>query len=641
MSIITVVFPDGNSKTFPKLTTCKEIALSISSGLAKNCIAAAIVHKAKREIVDISHKITHDCSIELITSKQETDDALELLRHSTTHLMAQAVTELYPNAKLAIGPVIENGFYYDFEVDNAFSVNDLPAIEKKMREIILRKYDIRRIEKNQKDALDFVKKQQQGFKVEIIQDIPENTTISFYQQGEFVDMCRGPHLPNVSFIKHFKLTKVSGSYWKGDSKGIKLQRIYGTAWLNKSSLDEYLELLKKAELSDHRRIAKQMDLFHQQPEAAGDIFWHPKGYDMFLNMQKYIRSKISHSYKEIKTPSMMKRELWEKSGHWQKFSENMVSFEIDNEDFAIKPMNCPGHVEVFKSQVRSYKDLPLYFSEFGCCTRWEPSGALHGIMRLRSFTQDDAHIFCTPEQAKEETEKFVKLLLKVYKDFGFENIKIKLSDRPEKRIGSDEIWDKSEAALKHALEDMNMQYTINQGEGAFYGPKLEFVLVDNLKRDWQCGTLQMDFFLPERLEATYIDQNSEKQTPIMLHRAILGSIERFIGILLENNAGHLPLWVSPLHIAICSFTNKQDAEAKKIHQRLIDEGIKSTLDDKPETVNYKIRKHSESKVPYIGVIGEKEIADKTITIRKLGEKGQKSYDLEEFIKIIKKESTIS
>ena len=637
-----ITFPDGNFKEFPASTTGLEIAQSISISLAKKCIAVKISTDAKEwKLQDLVQPITDDCSVQLVTT-DETDDSLELLRHSATHLMAQAVQELYPQASLAIGPVIDNGFYYDFDTKGVtFKEEDLPKIEKKMKEIALRALPITKSVMTSDEALKYTKDKDQTYKSEIIQDLVNSEQgcdeVSFYTQGDFTDMCRGPHLPNTKFIKHFKLTKVSGSYWKGDSENQQLQRIYGTAWFKESSMKEYLEMLEKAILNDHRVLAKKMDLFHQDQIATGDILWHPNGYDIFITLQNYIRSKIKKQYKEIKTPAIMHRDLWEKSGHWGKFEENMIAINIGDEDYAVKPMNCPGHIEVFKSSIRSYKDLPLSLSEFGCCARWEPSGALHGIMRLRSFTQDDAHIFCTPQQSMQEVKKFTELLFEVYKDFGFYDVKVKLSDRPEKRIGSDESWDIAEKALADALDLLNIEYTINSGEGAFYGPKLEFVLTDNLNRDWQCGTLQLDFFLPQRLDATYINEKSEKEHPIMIHRAILGSLERFIGILIEHHGGNLPLWLAPQHIAVCSFTDKQDSAAQEYYDKLQSCGAKALLDTKSETVNYKIRKHSEAKVPYIAVIGQQEIADNTITVRKLGEKGQKTMAFDDFIAQITQE----
>lgn len=626
--MINITFPDGNKKAFNDGITGQEIAASISKSLEKKAVAIKLNGKQ----YDLTHNIESDAEFQIITA--ESDEGLDIIRHDAAHIMAQAVKELYPDAKLTIGPAIENGFYYDFSTSHPFTNDDLPKIEAQMRKIVERNIPFQRIVKSRDEAVDYFKKLGEDYKVEMLQTIPANEEISMYSQGEFVDLCRGPHAVSTGRIKHFKLLKVAGAYWRGDSKNEMLQRIYGTAWASEEDLKAYLTQVEEAEKRDHRRIGKEMGLFHFQEEAPGAVFWHPKGWTLFQKLIEYMRNmQKSAGYLEINTPEILDKSLWVQSGHWEKFGENMFTAEAGDDErvYAVKPMNCPGGVQVYKSDLRSYRDLPLRLAEFGKVHRFEPSGALHGLMRVRAFTQDDAHIFCTPEQLMEECKKICDLTLAVYRDFGFENIRIKFSDRPEKRIGSDEVWDKAEEALQHAAEKAGLQCTLSPGEGAFYGPKLEFALRDAIGRDWQIGTLQVDLNLPERLGAYYIAEDGSKKQAVMLHQAMFGSLERFTGILIEHYAGKLPLWLSPVQVVVANITNDVDDYATSVYQQLKNAGFRVELDLDSEKINYKIRKHSLTKTPIIAVVGKNEAAENKVAIRRLGQESQEILDISDFI----------
>ena len=623
---INITLPDGAIRSFDDGISGFEIAKSISISLSK--IALAI--KVNGELRDLSHKFSDDSKIEIITPKSGAV-ALEIIRHDCAHIMAQAVKELYPEAQVTIGPAIENGFYYDFARKNPFSTEDLEKIENKMREIVKRDEKLIREEWERDDAVKFFEKIGEKYKAEIISSIPAEQKISLYRQGDFIDLCRGPHAPSTSHVKYFKLMKVAGAYWRGDSKNEMLQRIYGTAWESEESLKNYLHVLEEAEKRDHRKIGRQLDLFHIQEEATGSVFWHHKGYIIYREIENYIRHKIEQNgYVEVKTPQLIDKVLWEKSGHWEKFHDNMFIAESENRLLAVKPMNCPGHVQIFNQDLKSYRQLPLRMAEFGSCHRNESSGSLHGIMRVRAFTQDDAHIFCEEHQINDETLAFCELLKEVYRDFGFHDILVKFSTRPEKRAGSDEVWDKAEKALEQAINHAGLEYQLNPGEGAFYGPKLEFTLVDALKREWQCGTLQVDFVLPERLDVNYIAQDGSKKRPVMLHRAILGSLERFIGILIENYAGKFPLWLAPVQVVIATITNEFDDYAKMVFKKLQASGIRVQIDLDSQKISYKIREHSLQKVPYIVAIGKIEAMNNKVSVRKIGSDQQEVVDLNEF-----------
>jgi threonyl-tRNA synthetase len=632
MQNINITLPDDKVREFeisqfPNGLTGFEVAKNISISLAKSAIAIKVNGKE----FDLSYKITQDCRLEIITPKSG-ETAREILRHDCAHLMAQAVKELYPQTQVTIGPAIENGFYYDFARHEPFTTQDLEKIEQKMREISKRDDKITREELSRDEAINFFKKIGENYKAEIISSIPQNEVLSLYRQGDFIDLCRGPHSPSTSHIKYFKLMKVAGAYWRGDSNNQMLQRIYGTAWESEESLKNYLFMLEEAEKRDHRKLGKQLDLFHIQEEATGSIFWHHKGYIIFREIENYIRQKIqNHGYIEVKTPQLIDKVLWEKSGHWEKFRENMFVAESEERLLAVKPMNCPGHVQIFNQSLKSYRQLPLRMAEFGSCHRNESSGSLHGIMRVRSFTQDDAHIFCEESQINDETLAFCELLKEVYRDFGFTDILVKFSTRPEKRAGSDEVWDRAETALEEAVKHANLKYQLNPGEGAFYGPKLEFTLVDALKREWQCGTLQADFVLPERLDVSYIASDGVKKRPVMLHRAILGSLERFIGILIENYAGKFPLWLSPIQVVVATISNQYDDFAKKIFDELKAKGIRVELDNSSEKISYKIREHSLQKIPYLVIIGKNEQENNMLTIRKFGTENQEQLNLNSLI----------
>src|SRR5690606_9508470 len=593
---ISYRLPDGATMTFEQPATGLDIAERISKKLAKQALAL----KADGKLIDIYLPVPDGASVELIT--RDTDEGLELLRHDAAHIMAEAVQELFPGPQVTIGPTIENGFYYDFHRETPFTPDDLVAIEKRMQEIVRRNEEIRREVWDRDKAIAFFLEQGETFKAEIIRDLPAGEEVSLYRQGNFIDLCRGPHLPATSKLGDgFKLMKVAGAYWRGDSNNPQLQRIYGTAWRDKKELQAYLTQLEEAEKRDHRKLGKEMGLFHQQEEAVGSMFWHPKGWRLRRTLENYIRGKMERNgYQEVNTPQMMDRKLWEQSGHWEKYGDDMFTIcTHDHKDMAIKPMNCPGHVQIFKQGLKSYRDLPIRLGEFTTLFRNEAHGALHGLMRARTFGQDDAHIFCTEAQINGETAAFIKMLREVYADFGFTDIKVMFSDRPEKRAGSDETWDRAEAALKEAVESVGLDYQLNPGEGAFYGPKLEFQLRDAIGRDWQCGTLQVDFVLPERLDAEYVGEDSQRHRPVMLHRAVLGSLERFLGIVIESTAGYLPLWLSPHPVTVATITNAVDGYAADVVQLLNDAGIYAELDNRNEKIGYKVREHSKAKVPVI------------------------------------------
>ena len=632
--MIQITLTDGAIKEFEKPITGNDLAANIGKRLAQDAVAI----KIDGQLRDLSEMLSHNCQVEIVT--RHSDEGLEILRHDAAHVMAEAVKELFPDTQVTIGPAIDNGFYYDFSPKSPFSEEDLNKIESRMREIVDRDEIIEREEWNRHDAIKFFKECGEAYKAEIIESIDENEILSVYRQGDFVDLCRGPHLPSTGKLgKSFKLMKIAGAYWRGSSENEMLQRIYGTAWDNDKNLKVYLDRLEEAEKRDHRKLGKILDLFHFQEEAIGSVFWHEKGWRLFTKLQDYMRKKqIEAGYQEVNTPELMDRKLWEQSGHWEAFSENMFTSETeDGRVHAIKPMNCPGHTQIFKRELRSYRDLPYRISEFGKVHRYEPSGALHGLMRVRAFTQDDAHIFCTLDQVSQETKTICDLLLNIYSDLGFSDVSIKFADRPEKRVGSDEIWDQAEQALKLASEKCNLEVIHNPGEGAFYGPKLEFVLTDAIGRDWQCGTIQVDLNLPNRLGANYIDEKGEKNVPVLIHRAIFGSLERFIGILIEHYEGKFPLWLSPEHIVIAPITSSQNDYAKEINQIFIANDVHSSVDDRNEKINYKIREHSLLKVPIIGIVGEKEQINNTITLRRLGSKEQLTIPVKDTVQKIKKE----
>ena len=634
--MVSISLPDGKIKKYESPVTGNQIAKDIAPSLLKKALAVEV----NGEYKDLDVEISADSKVKIITI--DDDYALELLRHDSAHCMAMAVQQLYPGTQVTIGPVIENGFYYDFARDEPFSDSDLTKIEKKMHEIISQDPKTTREVWDRNKAIKHFKNIGEHYKAEIIESIPKNEEVSVYYHGSWHDLCRGPHLPSLGKIgKAFKLMKVAGAYWRGDSKNKMLQRIYGTCWKTKKDLDDYLHRIEEAEKRDHRKLGKVLDLFHFQEESPGAVFWHQKGWSLFQSLVKFMRDKQNKAgYLEVNTPEMLDKTLWEKSGHWEKFQEYMYTTDADEKTFAIKPMNCPGHVQVFNQGLKSYKDLPLKISEFGKVHRYEPSGALHGLMRVRAFTQDDAHIFCTHEQITEESLKVTNLILDIYKSFGFENVKLKFADRPDKRVGSDEIWDQSEKALLDAIKASGLKYEVNKGEGAFYGPKIEFVLIDAIGREWQCGTLQVDFNLPGRLDATYVASDGSKQVPVMLHRAMFGSLERFIGILIEHHAGKFPFWLSPDQVAVLPISNEQNDYAVNVKMLLEKKGLRSIIDDRNEKINYKIREHSVSKIPILMICGAKEVQNKTITIRRLGQEQQQTISLEEAIKELSKESRI-
>ena len=631
-----ITLPDDSIRSFDGSVDGFELASAIGPGLAKSAMMM-IVDGNER---DLSFKIEQDCNVVIITRKDAV--ALDLIRHDCAHVMAEAVTELYPETQVTIGPAIENGFYYDFYREKPFTEGDLETIETKMHEIIDRGDPFEREVWARDEAMSHYEKIKEPFKVELIEGIPDDEPISFYRQGNFLDLCRGPHAPSTKHVGHaFKLMSVAGAYWRGDSSNPMLQRIYGTAWPDEKKLKAYLNMLEEAEKRDHRRLGRELDLFHMQEEAVGSIFWHPRGWSLYREIEAHVRRRLEDGdYKEVKTPQLIDRSLWEASGHWDKFRENM--FTADSEDdrtLALKPMNCPGHVQIYKQGLKSYRDLPIRMAEFGSCHRNEPSGALHGIMRVRAFTQDDAHIFCSEDQITSESIIFCDLLRKIYKDFGFEDVRVKFSDRPDVRAGDDLTWDRAEEALKNACEAAGLETTLNPGEGAFYGPKLEFVLRDAIGRDWQCGTLQVDFVLPERLDANYIASDGSKKRPVMLHRAILGSMERWIGILIEQYAGRFPIWLAPVQAVITTITGDNDDYAYKVLEECKKVGLRAAVDVRNEKINYKIREHSNAKIPVILVVGTKEQENETVAVRRLGGKSQEILALDDAVNTLLKEST--
>lgn len=629
---IAYLLPDGAELHFDQEATGLDIAERISKRLAKQALAVRV----NGELKDVYLPITPGAKVEIVT--RDDDDALELIRHDAAHVMAEAVQELFPETQVTIGPTIENGFYYDFHRETPFTPEDLDAIEKRMHEIVRRNESIRREVWDRNEAIEFFLKQGEEFKADIIRDLPEDETISLYRQGEFIDLCLGPHLPSTSKLGDgFKVMRVAGAYWRGDSNNPQLQRIYGTAWRNKKELNAHLKQLEEATKRDHRKLGREMGLFHQQEEAVGSMFWHTKGWRLRRNLEQYIRGKMERNgYEEVNTPQIMDRVLWERSGHWEQYAENMFTFcTSDHRDMAAKPMNCPGHVQIFNQGLKSYRDLPIRLAEFTMLFRNEAHGALHGLMRARTFGQDDAHIFCTEDQINEETAKFITMLREVYADFGFEELQVKFSDRPENRAGSDDTWDKAEDALKEAVEGLGLEYTLNPGDGAFYGPKLEFILKDAIGREWQCGTLQVDFVLPERLDAEYVAADGSRQRPVMLHRAVLGSLERFLGIVIESTAGYLPLWLSPQPVAICTITSAVDDYAQQVSEQLTQAGIYHELDLRNEKIGYKVREHSNQKTPIIFVIGEKEAAEGQVAVRRLGSRATEVKPLAEMLEELK------
>lgn len=632
--MVSIILPDNSKLDFAGQVTGEEVAAKIGAGLAK----AALAIKVNGKLTDLSTPITTDATVDVITAKSP--EGLDILRHTCSHVMAEAVKELYPETQVTIGPSVENGFYYDFARATPFTPADLEAIEKRMAEIVDRDEKIVREEKSREDALNFFKAKGEKYKVELIEDLPEAETISFYRQGDFIDLCRGPHLPSTGKLgKAFKLMKVAGAYWRGDSSREQLQRIYGTAWADKKALDAYLVQLEEAEKRDHRRLGKEMDLFHFEDVAPGDVFWHPHGWTLFQTLIDYERRRQNNAgYVEINTPQIMDRVLWETSGHWDWYRENMFTTTIEDRVYCVKPMNCPGGILVFKQGIKSYRDLPQYIAEFGRVHRYEASGAIHGLFRVRAFTQDDAHIFCTPEQLEEECQKVVRLMLDIYDAFGLKEVSIKLSTRPAERIGADELWDKTETALAQALTDMGYEYTLNPGDGAFYGPKLDFKVKDAIGREWQLGTLQVDMNLPERFDVSYIGEDGEKHRPIMLHRALFGSLERFTGIMIEHYAGKFPFWMAPLQVVVATITSDGDEYAKEVCAALKKAGIKAELDLRNEKINYKVREHSVKKVPVMLVIGKREAAERTVAIRRLGQDKQEVLALDEALAKLVKEA---
>ncbi|HET6521660.1 MAG TPA: threonine--tRNA ligase [Geminicoccaceae bacterium] len=631
---VGIILPDGSHRTYPGPVTAARIAADIAPGLARE----AVVAEVDGELWDLGRPIDRDARVRLIRFRDE--EALPVIRHDAAHLMAEAVKELYPDTQVTIGPAIEDGFYYDFARKEPFTPEDLDKIEARMREIVARDEPITCEEWRREDAVRFFNEIGERYKAEIIESIPEGQRITVYRQGGFTDLCRGPHMPSTGRMGAFKLMKVAGAYWRGDSRNAMLQRIYGTAWATEQQLRDYLHRLEEAERRDHRRLGREMDLYHFQEEAAGSAFWHPKGWTVYRAIEDYLRRRLAAAgYVEVRTPQLIDRALWEASGHWEKFRGNMFTLEAETRALALKPMNCPGHVQIFNQRLHSYRDLPLRLAEFGSCHRNEPSGALHGLMRVRAFTQDDAHIFCTPDQITAETQAFCELLLAVYRDFGFEEVRINFADRPPVRAGDDATWDRAEAALQAAVAATGLTTHLNPGEGAFYGPKLEFVLTDAIGRDWQCGTLQVDFVLPERLDASYVAEDGRKHRPVMLHRAILGSFERFIGILVEHHAGRFPLWLAPVQAVVATITNDADAYATAVAERLRAAGIRAEADLGGDKIGYKVRQHSLAKVPLIFAVGRREAEEGTVSLRRLGGREQEILALDEAVALTVGEAT--
>ncbi len=623
--MLKITLPDGSVRQFEKSLSVHDIAADIGPGLAK----AALAGKVDGTLVDTSFVVDRDAEVAIVTERDE--EGVEVIRHSTAHLLAQAVQELFPETQVTIGPVIENGFYYDFAREESFSPDDLAKIEQRMEEIAKRDLPVTREVWEREDAIRFFRDKGEIYKAEIIRDLPGEETISMYRQGEWMDLCRGPHVPSTGKLKAFKLMKLAGAYWRGDSNNEMLQRIYGTAWANQKELKAYLHRLEEAEKRDHRRFGKVLDLFHTQEEAPGMVFWHDKGWTINTQIREYIRTRLRQAgYQEVCTPQIMDRSLWEKSGHWEKFGDDMFYTQSESRDYAVKPMNCPGHVQIYNTRLHSYRDLPLRMAEFGSCHRNEPSGTLHGLMRVRNFVQDDAHIFCTEDQIETEAMAFIDLLFSVYEDFGFDDVIVKLSTRPEKRVGSDEIWDKSEKVLQGVLDKRGIEYGINPGEGAFYGPKYEFTLRDSIGRFWQLGTLQLDFSMPQRLGATYVAEDGSKQVPVMLHRAILGSLERFIGILIEHYAGNLPTWLAPVQAVVLNITDRQAEYAQKVAETLENQAVRVSTDLRNEKIGFKIREHTIQRVPYLLVVGDREMESGSVAVRTHGGEDLGSMSIEDF-----------
>ncbi len=632
--MISVTLPDGSRRQFERPPSGAELAAAIGPGLAK----AALAVKIDGELKDLTTVIEQDAKAEIVT--RDHPDALELLRHDCAHVLAEAVQELYPGTQITFGPAIENGFYYDFARDTPFTPEDFPAIEARMREIVDRDEKITREIWSRDRAVDYFRRHGESFKAEWVGEIPAEEEISVYRQGKWLDMCTGPHLPSTGRLgKAFKLTKISGAYWRGDPKNPQLQRIYGTCWPDQKQLDAYLHMLEEAEKRDHRRIGREMDLFHLQEEAVGSVFWHPKGWTLFRTLEGYLRKRLDRAgYVEVRTPQLVDRSLWEASGHWEKFGDSIFAVKTEHDVLALKPMNCPCHIQIFKQGLKSYRDLPLRMAEFGACHRNEPSGAIHGIMRVRAFTQDDAHIFCTEEQIKSESKAFFDLLLTVYRDLGFTDVRVRLADRPDLRAGTDEVWDKAEKDLRETIDASGIPYALAPGEGAFYGPKLEFHLRDTIGRSWQCGTLQLDFILPERLDASYIGEDGQKHRPVMLHRAIFGSLERFIGVLIEHYAGRFPLWLVPLQIVVATITGEADEHGRRVKAALDAAGLRAELDLRNEKINYKVREHSLAKVPVMLVVGRREAESGSVALRRLGAEKQEVLALDEAVNRLKSEA---
>ena len=627
-----ITLPDGSVKKYNQAVSIADVAKDIGEGLAR----AALAGKIQDQLVDLSYEIAEDTNLSVVTSKSP--ESLDVIRHSTAHLLAQAVKTIFPDVQVTIGPVIEDGFYYDFSYKRPFTPEDLAQIEKKMNELAKQNLEINRKVMQRQTAIDYFESIGEKYKSEIISSIPEGEEVSLYEQGDFTDLCRGPHVPSTGKLKVFKLMKLAGAYWRGDSKNEMLQRIYGTAWNNKDELKDYLKRLEEAEKRDHRKLGKLLDLFHMQDTSPGMVFWHAKGWSIWLEIENYLRQKsLDYGYDEIKTPTVLDKELWKSSGHWDNYHENMFTTASENREYAVKPMNCPGHVQIFNNSLHSYRDLPLRLAEFGSCHRNEPSGALHGLLRVRGFTQDDAHIFCTEEQIKSEVKDFSKMLYEVYSAFGFDNVLVMLSTRPEKRVGTDDIWEKAELALEDALKETGIEYTLQEGEGAFYGPKIEYSLKDSLGRIWQCGTIQLDFNLPERLGAEYISEDNSRKNPVMLHRAIVGSMERFIGILIEHYAGFMPLWLSPVQAIVLNIADAHSEYAKEVTESLRQNNIRCNSDLRNEKITYKIREHSIQRVPYILVVGDREKETSQVSVRNQKGEDLGSMSLDALLKNLNKE----
>ena len=630
MPVITL--PDGSQRHFEQAVTVRQVAESIGAGLAKAALAARVDGRE----VDTSHVIDSDIALSIITARDA--DGLEVIRHSTAHLLAQAVKQLFPTAQVTIGPVIEDGFYYDFSYERPFTPDDLERIERKMEELASSNQEVTRRVMPRDDAAAYFRSIGERYKAEIIESIPANEDISLYSQGEFTDLCRGPHVPNTGHLRAFKLMKIAGAYWRGDSRNEMLQRIYGTAWPEPKALAAYLKRLEEAEKRDHRRLGRQLDLFHFQEEAPGMVFWHPRGWTVWQQIERFMRDLLSHKgYQEVRCPLILDANLWRKSGHWENFHENMFTTESESREYAVKPMNCPGHVQIYNQGIKSYRDLPLRLAEFGSCHRNEPSGALHGLMRVRAFTQDDGHIFCMEEQIQDEVSQFIDLLQGVYRDFGFDELQIKLSTRPAKRVGSDETWDKAEAALKMALDGKNLEWDLQPGEGAFYGPKIEFSLRDSIGRVWQCGTIQLDFSMPDRLGAEFVADDNSRRTPVMLHRAILGSMERFIGILIEHFSGYLPVWLAPCQAVVANISERQAAYAAEVAEMLKNQGFRVESDLRNEKIGLKIRDHTLQRTPYLLVVGDREVELRTVAVRSRRGDDIGVLPIDEFAQLLSKE----